>query len=268
MSEWPKVAEGAMMDRAKQWRIVLVAALIVLVWFPVPSQGEPVTLDATTRGVQPPGGAFAMPPTANSFYLVGFASIAEFRNFFVFDLAGLSGIVNTAKLLLTNPPGGFNSVDALEQFTTFDVTSDFALLGTASPLIYSDLGSGTVYGSYTASIADNASVVELSLNAAAVEAIQASLGSQFAVGGAITTLAGAQLFGPSQALFFGTGVGDVTQLQLDLTPSSVPEPSTLLLLSSGAVVALVKRKRAVGFRRRIPGFNLLRRGVASEADVL
>jgi hypothetical protein len=239
-----------MMYGAKQWRIVLITALVALVWFPAPSQGEPVTLDATTRGVQPPSGAFTSPPTANSFYLVGFSAIAEFRNFFVFDLAGLSGSVNAAKLLLTNPPGGFNSVDALEQFTTFDVTSDFALLGSASPLIYSDLGSGIAYGSYTASIADNASVVELSLNAAAVEAIQASLGSQFALGGAITTLSPFRP-GRREFLFGSTGVGDITQLRLDLTTSSVPEPSTLLMLSTGAVVALLKSKRAVGFRRRI-----------------
>jgi len=256
-----------MMYRAKPWQIVPIAALIVLVWFPAHSQGEPVTLDATLRGVQPPGGSFASPPTANSFYLVGFVSITEFRNFLLFDLAGLSGTVNAAKLRLTNPPGGFSSPDALEQYTTFDVTSDFALLGTASPLIYSDLGSGTAYGSYTASIADNASVVELTLNAAAVDAIQASLGSQFALGGAITTLGVLQPGGPWQTLFGSTGVGDVTQLQLDLTPSSVPEPSTLLMLSTGAVLALAKRKRAVGFCRRISGFNVLRRGVTGEADV-
>ena len=121
------------MDRAKHWQIITIMALVMLVCFPAYSHSAPVTLDATTRGPHPPGGFFSSRPTADNSYVVGYVGIAEFRNFFLFDLAGLSGTVNAATLLLTNPPAGFNSVDGLEQYTIFDVTSDFALLGAANP---------------------------------------------------------------------------------------------------------------------------------------
>ena len=253
--------EEAMAYRVQQWPTVLIAALVVLVWFPALSQGEPVTLDATVRGwyVMPGGSpnAFANGAAAGNNYFVGHPpdmvfGNSSFRNWFGFDLASLSGTVSSATLLLTNPPGGFNSVDQFEQYTIFDVTSSFASLGLPDLLVYSDLGSGTAYGSYTASIADNASVVEISLNAAAVGAIQALLGSQFALGGAITTLDGLEL-GRPQSLF-GASAGSVTQLRLELDPAAVPEPSTLVMLSTGTIAALVRRKKVIGFYRRISNY--------------
>jgi hypothetical protein len=255
-----------MVYRAKQWPTVLIAALVLLVWFPGYSQGEPVTLDATARGwYATPSGSptvFVNGAAAGNNYFAGHPSDAvlgnaSFRNWFGFDLAGLSGTVSAATLLLANPPGGFNSVDQFEQYTIFDVTSSFTSLGSPNLLVYSDLGSGTAYGSYTASIADNASVVEISLNAAAVGAIQASFGSQFALGGAITTLDGLEL-GRPQSLF-GASAGAVTQLRLDLDPAAVPEPSTLLMLSTGTLLALVRRRKAIGFWRRISALNERRR---------
>ena len=260
--------------RVKQWPTVLIAALVVLVWFPAHSHGEPVTLDATARGwyVTSAGSptVFVNGVAAGNNYFVGHPpdsvfGNSSFRNWFGFDLAGLSGTLSSATLLLTNPPGGFNSVDQFEQYTIFDVTSGFASLGSPNLLVYSDLGSGTAYGSYTASIADNASVIEISLNVAAVGAIQASLGSQFALGGAITTLDGLEL-GRSQSLF-SASAGGGTQLRLDLDPAAVPEPSTLLMLSTGTIAALVGHKRVIGLYRG-SAFKIPRRRLTSEADLI
>ena len=125
------------MHRSKQWQTVLIAA-IVLVWFPAHSQGDPITLDATARGWHFANGT-ANGAAQNNNYAVGSAPIGfvEGHNWFGFDLAGVSGSVTAVTLLLTNPPGGFISVDPFEQYTIFDVTSAFASLGSASSLIYS-----------------------------------------------------------------------------------------------------------------------------------
>jgi subtilisin family serine protease len=119
------------------------------------------------------------------------AGDAVYRNFFAFDLAGLGGSVTDARLLAYNPPGGYISPDPSETFELFDVSTPidsllaggFGLTGT-----FDDLGTGTSLGATEVSSAQDGSYVEVGLNPAALAQIEAALGSQLALGGALTSL--------------------------------------------------------------------------------
>jgi hypothetical protein len=53
--------------------------------------------------------------------------------------------------------------------------------------IFTDLGSGILFGSVTVSSADNNSYVNVTLNSDAIAALIGSEGSEFAIGGSLTT---------------------------------------------------------------------------------
>jgi PKD repeat protein len=104
----------------------------------------------------------------------------------------------------------------------FDVSSTAAALDAnriagdaAGMAIHADLGSGTIYGSRVVSAADNNTSVAITLNAAAVAALNAAIGSTISFGGAITTLTG-----PAQQSIFGftTGAAGTVQLVLRTAP--------------------------------------------------
>jgi len=155
--------------------------------------------------------------TTNNNYIVGIAGV-ESRNYATFTLAATTPAIIGAELRLFNPPTGYNSADPTETYSLFDVTATAAALdvtriaGDATGIgIFSDLGSGTVYGTRVVSAADNNSTVAITLNAAAVAALNAAIGSSISLGGAITTLLGTSL----QTMFSSTS-GAVPSVQLVL----------------------------------------------------
>jgi hypothetical protein len=101
--------------------------------------------------------------------------------------------------------------------------------------IFADLGSGVSYGSQVVSQADDERIVTISLNAAAIAALNQANGL-VAFGGAITTL-NREAF--DEYVFAGTNfVTDTRQLVVD-TSSSVPEGSfTWVLLLLGLTATL------------------------------
>ena len=73
----------------------------------------------------------------------------------------------------------------------FDVSTPLAALeasGAGQTAIWTDLGTGTSYGSRVFSAADNNTTTTTTLNASAVGVINSALGASFAVGGAVTTI--------------------------------------------------------------------------------
>ncbi len=165
------------------------------------------------------------------------------RNFFVFDVpAGPS--IPAARLRLFNPSSpnpGYQSADPTETYTLFDVTTAIASLrGQGGVAAYEDLGTGTIFGSVVASAADNGKFISIDLNPDALAALDAARGGQFAVGGAITTIATS----PSrrtQCLFAWTPQAAVpgnTTLEI-----VVPEPATPTALALLAGTALLRRRR-------------------------
>jgi hypothetical protein len=85
--------------------------------------------------------------------------------------------------------------------------------------IFTDLGSGTLYASRTVSGLDDGTQVLISLDPAAITALNATEGGQFAIGGTLSAA------------------------------SPIPEPSTALLLATAlAGLALAARSRLSGRR--------------------
>jgi hypothetical protein len=118
--------------------------------------------------------------------------VSDSRNFFVFDLAGITQPIAAAKLavLVPSQPGpGYVSADPSENYELHDVITPIAALrnGTGGIAAYSDLGSGAVYGSRTITTADMGNVVEITLTPSAVSALDAATGL-IGIGGSITTL--------------------------------------------------------------------------------
>jgi large repetitive protein len=166
------------------------------------------------------------------------------RNFFVFDLAGVTEPIVSAKLALNVPNFGYASPDLSENYELYDVVTPISTLvagGAGNIATWDDLGSGVIYGSRTMTAADAGTgrIVEIVLNSSVIDAMN-STGGLFAFGGSLTTLDGLAndefTFG-----FSGAGRLNVTQLRLTL----VPEPSTLLLLGIGAISLLAYRRREV-----------------------
>ena len=178
---------------------------------------------------------------SNPNYLVG-EFYDTYRNFFVFNLASVTQPIASAKLALSVPSqlegAGYYSSDPSEDYELYDVTTPITtLVGFGGVAAYNDLGSGVVYGSRTMTSADIGTVVEITLNASAIAALDAATGL-IALGGSITTL---DDFPGNYEFAFGISANPTNIRELRLT--LVPEPSTPLLLGIGAISLVGSRKR-------------------------
>lgn len=195
----------------------------------------------------------------------GNPAFTEFRNFFVFNLPTSTIPITSASLRLFNPAAdpsipvenGFQSPDATETFTLFDVTAASRAAVTidnpdpnfetnVGPGVFTDLGSGVSFGSATVSNADNGRFVTINLNAAGLAALNASLGQQFAIGGAITTLRPNGTTSETAFAFTDNNSpndGFATLIALDA--AVVPVPPTVLAGLAGALgLGWARRRRA------------------------
>jgi hypothetical protein len=220
---------------------ILMCRLVVLLSLLTTSyvSAGTVVLTPTTAGTRIDSGS----PFFGSYSLGWFPGgdpINVSRNFFVFDLSGVVGPITSATLRLENPASGYVSSDAAETFGVFDVTSPIAAVITpfSDSAVYTDLGTGTQYGSINVGASANGTIIEIPLNALAVTFLNGASG-EIALGGALTTLA----LGPSNELLFWGSSNNLTR-ELVLETNPVPEPATRLLLAASiAVLALLHRYR-------------------------
>jgi len=231
------------LERPAMARIVSLSVLLNLALVLCTSGfAQTVLINYTDRGWYDPTG-FHNPSNLN--YIVGDFRAShgydDARNFFVFDLAGITQPIASAKLALFVPgPSipGYDSGDPSENYELHDVTTPIASLvaGTGGVATHTDLGSGVVYGSRTMTAADLGNIVEVELNSSAITALNSSHGL-IAIGGSLTTLDDVL---NDEYAFAGTSNGpETTQLRLSL----VPEPSTFLLLAIGAISLVGSRAR-------------------------
>jgi hypothetical protein len=196
------------------------------------AHGAVITLDAIARGWHTASINNGASPGNN--YFVGCNSPCdEVRNFFVFDIPLLSDPVVSAVLTLDS--GGVSAAG-----DSYQITSIPAAFG------FSDLGTGTVFGSRVYSPADALTRQSINLNAAGIAAITS--GSPFRIGGHIEDLSGTS----NTVIFSGTfslGPGPFPCIQggpcisqLQITTGTVPEPGTWALFAVGLVGLRLMRK--------------------------
>ena len=149
-------------------------------------------------------------------YIVG-VSGDMFNDFFTFSIPVGIGTITSASLSAPRGgDGGASTAGVPFTYSLFDVSTSAAVLNAntgASAAIFNDLGSGVSYGSILVSNLTTPDPLVITLDAAAIAAINASNGGFFSIGGT-------------------------------LTPSSVPEPSSALLLASALLALAVWKRRS------------------------
>jgi hypothetical protein len=194
-----------------------------------------VTLDAIERGWYDETG-FHLPP--NTSYLCGDGrgpscgcAGGDYRDFFVFDLTGITRTIQRARLLLWLPDTGFVSGEGSELYELFDVTTDIdELTGGGGTEAHADLGSGVSYGSRAITPADRGTFVEISLNDEALARLNATAGP-FAIGGTIRTL---DLFANDEYVFGDTHHLPLAFTQLVVQTGCAGDPGLELVLPGEA----------------------------------
>lgn len=192
-------------------RSAVTALLAICVLTIAPVAAQDLILEAIDSGNYDMDGDHT---STNTYYPAGdvaASGYSEIRNFFVFDLSGLTEPVVGATLELycpSDPPdagNGYTSPDSFERYALWEVVTDIPTLragGTGLIGIYDDLGGGTTFGQIDMTEADNGTVVSIGLNHNAEASIEATAGGLWAVGGAVMTLDGT----PLQVVFgFGNG---------------------------------------------------------------
>ena len=192
-------------------------------------------------------------------YFVGHTSLAgtlfpERRNFFIFDLRGVTGEIASAELLLPTPAGGYIGVDPSEDYaltgTSFDpvVIADPAAPTPVKLDIFDSLGApaAPLYALVTLTSADFPTFpgapgeLTLPLSPAAVFDLNAGKGGLFALGGRMAT----HDFDELDELLFafsdvvsGSPLVDepVLSLTIESAPIATPEPATVALIALGLV---------------------------------
>lgn len=204
-----------------------------------------ISLNAVDSGFYHDNGSFTS-TTGNyaAGWFVGSSPPGELRNFFVFDLTGISGAINSAKLQILMPStAGYSSPDPAETFTLFDASTPIATLSAhvGSTAIFNDLGTGTAYASADLTGAMSNTVVDIVFNPTGITFLNANR-SPIAFGGAIVSFS---ISDPStQSVFSNSSASSTRQLVLEVTP--VPEPASALLAAAGFAALVLPRRR---FRR-------------------
>jgi hypothetical protein len=201
------------------------------------------TFDDSARGSYDNAGVFATggSGTSTGNYLTGFYTgdgATQYRSFFTFDLTGLSGTVTSAQFNIDLSEGGQG--DPVTLNLAAYAGNSGALDGDSAGVAgYAGLASGTFLGSALQSTSVTSGTLSIILNGAALTAIENAEGGLFSIGGYVTGE------DSSNDFLFATSLGNPLTELVVTTTSATPEPSSLLMLASGALVLLG------GLRRRM-----------------
>ncbi len=248
-------------------RPLLLSALLLAI--ASASSALTFTIDASDSGFHDDAGNHV--DTTNENYTAGWAD-EQLRNWFVFDVSGLPAgeTVLSVTLRLYNPAvgepdgtytGGYDSTDATETYEVRELLLPSAVVTAPSvldPAVYTAIGAGTLFGSATMSPADNGQFVDITLNAAAIAAVDAAV-AEFVLGGLVSSLTAALgteefVFGHTDPLDDDPGSPYARQLCVTTTGgpdtacfAPIPEPGTSALVALGLIgLATARRWR---FRR-------------------
>lgn len=159
----------------------------------------------------------------NDNYFVGTfdGGTTQLRNFFTFDLSGVSLAGHNIVGAVLQVRRGSGSGNPTETITFFHVATAAATLNAndgISTAIFDDLGTGTSYGTYSVSTTGNPdSLVSFQLGAAAIADITTAAGAGFfSVGGALPSSSFGNLFGST----FGGGSIQRLLIVLDSDPDA------------------------------------------------
>lgn len=169
--------------------------------------GGATIIEATNSGWYNSTGGTNFPTDSN--YIVGQSPAGTFRNFFTFNLSGVTEPITSAVLSIYNPGIGFTGGD--KTFVARDATLLYTSLlsGIESAATYNAIGAGTVIGSTLVTSASNDTNVQITLNPYAIAVLNALEGSRnFAIGGtiglsAVPLPAALPMFGFAVAGLFG-----------------------------------------------------------------
>jgi hypothetical protein len=145
---------------------------------------------------------------------------------------------------LTIPTNTVSTSDPSETATFFDVSTSASTLNashssgdSAGLAAYNDLGSGTIFGSQVYFPSDPPGSSIITLNSAALDAMNAAVpGSSFSIGGAVTSLDAVD----NIEIIYTGAVGPFHQLALTTGPA--PEPGSAVMLGMIAAVFTARRK--------------------------
>lgn len=241
------------MPQYKRFPLACFGAL--LVWTcPVPA--ATITFDATDSGWYRSTDSFHAPVNQNFFVGADSNAVAEFRNFFVFDLASqpVSGNILAVTLRVENVPldNTAGSPDGGEFYEVFGFGGTLGDLtgGTSS---FGDLGSGASFGMTGAVSAADAQLVDVLFNASGRTAVGLGLGGFFAVTGLINSIGDGSFLTDGEDLFEGPNSSNVgatkRQLIIETDALVIPEPSTIFLFGAGLAGLAGLARRRSGSRR-------------------
>jgi hypothetical protein len=165
------------------------------------------------------------------------------RSYFIFDLSSIVDTIISATLEVrryeTSSPG------TIEFFDVSTPAASLVATRGASPqaAIAADLSSGTSYGSFAIGFGSSTDILSFALSATVLADLNAATG-YFAIGGHATS--GGPFFLNSFAEP-GNSAGTQNSIQrlvlVTAAPQVVPEPTSLLLLGTGASVLLAKTRQ-------------------------
>lgn len=176
-------------------------------------------------------------------YQVGRSSadgIDESRNFFVYDLSDITGTIVSASFRIwqRQKQGDDTFTLSTSRRRWISVERHRRQQRIRRPRVGQDLR--------IAGVPIQSEGTMFALNAEAIADIQSTLGTLFALGGALTTLDGPD----DQYLFRDATSGNDTMLILEIAsePTAAPEPATLTLLGAGLVTLATRARRRRGER--------------------